>query len=353
MRTMTPQGRSVGVWRRRSGTRLGLLAWALSGALAASATLAGDFHPTDLDQLELLFLSTDFGPQAIATCNTQGCFDEPFTEIADIADMYCDTVAGAIPGAVGYAPEGCIRWWEDQSPFNCGVCGTGAHSDEWIAGHKHGQDDLQKPALVTDCLNGRACARLPRVSEMGPNATQIACLELETDDTVEVSGDFSLLLLVAPRDQGADWWYFGTSNNGLLHSVSDDSLFFRAGATTLQMITVADAVDPRGGVWQLIEVHRSASGQYQVLVNGDDVTAAGPPTNTATYAHRYLGAQNCNGTSEGLVGDVAAFMLYADRLTAAEQQMVRDFLDQTYDFDRFFDDGFESGTTAAWSSTSP
>ena len=331
------------------GQRIGWMAWSLAFVLVATAE-AG-FVPTDLDNLALYFTSQDFGPIAIATCSTQACFDESLTELADISRMYCDTVAGAIPGAVGYAPEGCVRWWEDQGPFDCGACGTGELDDEWIRGHKHGQDDLQKPALVSDCLNGQPCARFPRVSEMGPNATQIACLETETDDTVTVSGDFSLMLLVAPRDQGADWWYTGAPNNGLLHSVATDSLFFRAGATELQRISIAGAVEPAGGVWQLIEIHRNGAGQYEVIVNGEDVTLPGPPTNTAPYSHRYLGAQNCNGTVEGLVGDVAVFLLYADRLTPSERQQIRNYIDGLYDYHRFYADGFESGDTSAWSTS--
>jgi hypothetical protein len=322
----------------------------LAPGLGAAPAVNG-FVPTDLDHLEFFVVSTDFGPQAIATCNTQACYDEPFTEIADISRLYCDTVPGAIPGAVGYAPEGCVRWWEDQGPFDCGLCGTGEQDDEWVRGHRHGQDDLQKPALVTDCLNGQPCARLPRVSEMGPNATQIACHELENDDSLEIAGAFSAILLVAPRDQAEDWWYFGAPNNGLLHSVMNDSLFFRASSSELMPITVAGAVDPSGGVWQLIEVYRNGAGRIEVWVDGEEVTAPGPPTNGQILVHRYLGAQNCNGATEGLVGDLAAFLLFSDRLTVAERVQLRDWFEATYQLSRVFDDGFESGDTAAWSRT--
>lgn len=334
---------------------MGFGAWAgISTALvltvASSYGARAGVEPTDLGSLELFFISTDFGPQSIATCNSQACYDEPFTEIADIDRLYCDTTAGLIPGAVGYAPEGCVRWWEDQGDFDCGLCGTGEQNDEWVRGHRHGQDDLQKPALVSSCLGGQPCARLPTVAEMGPNATQIACLELETNDTVRVDGDFSLFFLAAPRDQSADWWYFGTSNNGLLHSVADDSLYFRVDATALFRLSTPGALRPAG--WHLIEVHRNLAGSFQVIVDGRDRTRAGLPANPASYFHRYLGAQNCNGTTGGMIGDMAAFLLYTRRLSPAESEQVRGFLDQTFQYTRFFTDGFESGDLSAWSSSS-
>lgn len=336
--------------RGRSVTRP--VAIALVLILMASAVVWAGDPPTELDNLVIYFTSQDFGPAAIATCNTQQCFDEPFTEIADVEDLYCDTVAAAIPGAVGYAPEGCIRWWEDQGPFDCGACGTGVQDDEWVTGHRHGQDDRQKPALVSNCVNGQPCARIPRLAEMGPNATQIACVELEFDDAVEVSGDFSLMFLVAPRDQSDDWWYFGESNNGLRHSAVDETLFFRAGATAEVQIsdTFAVAVDEQR--WQLIEVHRNGAGQYQVLVNERDVTAPGNPSNTAPYAHRYLGAQNCNGVTGGMVGDIALFVLYSDLLTPTERQTLRAYIDGLYNYNGLFTDGFELGDTSGWSTAS-
>lgn len=315
----------------------------------ATPTLAGDSTPTDLDNLELYFTSLDFGPQAIAQCSTQTCFDERFTELVDIDRLYCDTAAGAIAGAVGYAPEGCVRWWEDQGPHNCGACGTGDQNDEWVQGHRHGQDDLQKPALVTDCVNGQPCARIPRLGEMGSNATQIACVELEFDDVVQVSGDFSLLFLVAPRNQGDDWWYFGESNNGLRHSAVDETLFFRAGATPEVQISRTFAVEVVSQRWQLIEIYRDGAGRYQVFVNEEDVTAPDNPSNTAPYAHRYLGAQNCNGTSGGMVGDVALFALYSDLLNSTERQQLRDYIDGIYNYNGLFASSFEAGDTSDWS----
>ncbi len=321
------------------------------GLVAVHQIAWGGTTPTDLDNLVVYFTATDLGPMPVATCNTQQCFDERFTEIADISELYCDTVAGAIPGAVGYAPEGCVRWWEDQGPHNCGACGSGAQDDEWVRGHKHGQDDRQKPAFVSDCVNGQPCVRIPRVAEMGPNATQMACLELEFDDVVQASGDFSLLLLVAPRNQADDWWYFGDSNNGLRHSASDETLFFRAGATPEVQISEPFAITVQEQRWQLIEIYRNAAGQYQVLVNGQDVTAAGNPSNTATYDHRYLGAQNCNGSSGGMVGDLGLFLFYSDLLQIAEQQALRVFIDGLYNFNGLLSDDFESGDTSNWSST--
>lgn len=327
-------------------------AWILVSLLilVPEATAGTGAEPDDFGPLELYFISTDFGPQAIATCSTQACYDEPFTEIADISRVYCDTTPGAISGAVGYAPEGCVRWWEDQGDHDCGLCGTGEQSDEWIRGHKHGQDDLQKPAYVSSCLHGEPCARIPTVADLGPNATQIACLELETNDTVRVDGDFSLFFLAAPRDQPADWWYFGTSNNGLLHSVADDSLYFRADATQLFQLSTPGAMPPIG--WHLIEVHRDTAGRFEVRIDGRDRTLPDLPANSASYFHRYLGAQNCNGTSEGMVGDIATFLLYSRRLGSDESRQVREYLDDLFQFTRFFSDGFESGDLAGWSSHS-
>ena len=313
----------------------------LGGFLFFSIPLfAGPSTPSDISSLVLYFESTDFGPNAIATCSTQSCFLEPNTEILDISRMYCDTTAGVVPGSTGYAPEGCVRWWEDQGPFNCGACGVAPHDDEWIRGHEHGQDDVAKPAYISDCLNGRPCARLPTVAEMGPNAGQIACFELQSTDTVMVNGNFSVFLLVAPRDQASDWWYYGNSNNGLRHNVSDDSLSFRTSATPEVLATGPGAVDVSGDQWQLIEIHRAA-GNYQIIVDGEDVTLPGVETNTAPYEHRYLGAQNCNGLTGGMVGDLAAFLLYDKVLNVSEREIVRQHLTSLYALDLLFADGFE------------
>ena len=320
------------------------------GLVLSPVAEAGGFSPTDLNNLELFFISTDFGPEAIATCNTQSCYDEVNSEIISLDRMYCDTSPGAIPGAVGYAPEGCVRWWEDQGSHDCGACGIDNHSGEWITGHEHGQDDLQKPAYVSDCLNGQPCGRIPTVAEMGGNASQMACWELQSNDSVQVNGDFSILFLVAPRDQADDWWYFGNANNGLRHNVVDDSLTFRAGATPAVLLTGPNAVDVSGGQWHLIEIYRNQAGAYRIFVNGEEVTLAGAETNTASYEHRYLGAQICNGTNGGMIGDVAAFALYSDFLNAAERDQIRAYFESVFTLSLLFRDGFESGDTSAWSS---
>lgn len=329
-----------------------LTIWGCSLLLSGPALAGGPFSPTDLDNLQLFFLSTDFGPNAIATCSTESCYQEINTEILDLSRMYCDTTPGAMPGAMGYAPDGCVRWWEDQGPFDCGTCGQAPHDDEWVRGHEHGQDDIAKPAYVPDCLNGQPCARLPTVAEMGPNAGQIACLELQNNDTVMVTGNFTVFLLVAPRDQAVDWWYFGNPNNGLRHNVVDDSLSFRTNATPEVLVTGPGAIDVSGGQWQLIEIHR-VGGNYQVIVNGEDVTLPGAASNTALYEHRYLGAQNCNGITGGLVGDLAAFLLYNDRLLEGERASVRDYFESHYTLDLLFADDFESGDVLAWSRAIP
>ena len=327
--------------------------WGFSLLFFCGFAIAGeDPDPPNLDNTVLFFVSTDFGPNAIADCSSLSCFQEVNTEILDLSRMYCDTQAGTLAGATGYAPEGCIRWWEDQGPFDCGNCGQPPHDDEWVTGHEHGQDDVAKPARIIDCLNGQPCARLPTVTEMGPNAGQIACFELQSTDTVRVSGNFTIYLLVAPKDQTNDWWYFGNPNNGLRHNVVDDSLSFRTNATTEVLLTSPDALDVSGDQWQLVEIHR-VGGIYQVIVNGVDVTLPDVARNTALYEHRYLGAQNCNGTSGGLVGDLAAFVLYSDRLLESERTQVRDYFTSLYTLDLLLADGFESGDTDAWSGNIP
>jgi hypothetical protein len=106
------------------------------------------------------------------------------------------------------------------------------------------------------------------------------------------------------------------------------------------------------GEWQLIEIHR-ALGNYQVIVNKEAVTIPGGASNNASYEHRYLGAQNCNGISGGMVGDIAAFLLYSRVLPAKDRAVIRDYLDFYYKLDLLFGDGFEYGDLRGWSDVIP
>ncbi|MGB2692389.1 MAG: hypothetical protein WBC96_07835, partial [Thermodesulfobacteriota bacterium] len=308
------------------------------------------FHPTDLNPLMFYIESTFFNDfnnrqRSIATCNTQQCFDAP--DLTTIDRQYCDTVIdqNSIPGARGSAPSGCIRRWEDQSPY----ISNRADGTELIVGRDFGQDDHEKPIFVPNCINGHPCAR--GLVKKDPPFKQNTTFEIEVADAfanqgnpptgtppdVGLNDDFSIFHLVRPIEQSEDWWYFGCSGlRGLRHNVSDNSLFYLCGGAggvaceNQGLLTIPQAVDMNQ--WQLIEIHRDTNDNLQVVVNGEDMSL---PTNLNAgggWCYHNVTSRE-KGEADGIMeGDLAASAVYNRNLTEQERQDMRSYLDNIYDF---------------------
>lgn len=311
------------------------------------AAAADGSDPAAIPDLRLFLISTDFGPQAIATCNTQTCYDLHNTEDADLSAMYCDTGAeGGVEGAVGYAPHGCVRWWEDQSGFDCAPAGSypggrpetkvcrrqgHPHEDEWVAGHEFGQDDREKPAFVPDCINGLPCARGFNVGGLFAGAQEPAGLETQSYDVIRLSGDFSQFLLWRPVAQPRDYGVYGSATSQVRVRVSDLSLVYKPRGGLTYSLGVRKSV--RNGEWQLLEIHRDPGGSLQAVVDGVDVTSR-PVQNQDDFALRYFITNYVNRGGIGSEGDFAAFLLYDRSLDEEERQTIRDYLDSIYAYRR-------------------
>ncbi len=318
------------------------------------AETAIGFHPTDLQPLMFYVDSTFFEDfdnraRAVATCHTQDCYDlhGNSSSPTPITQSYCDTVVdeNAAVGARGVAPNGCVRRWEDQSGYVS--MRMDMFPGELLTGRDFGQDDLEKPVLVPNCVNGRACARGVPSSLPDPTFEQNTSFEIEGADAcctgnpdVVPSGtpndlglydDFSLFHLVKPTGHADDFYYFGCGPGGLRHNVADNSLDYLCGGGCVGSGTATRAGAMQLDAWQLIEVHRDATGDIQVLVDGQDVTAPVPVNSVGPWCFndvmsRFKGEQ-------AFFGDWAASAVYDRHLDETERTDVRSYLNGVYGLD--------------------
>lgn len=274
-----------------------------------------EFSPADIAGLRFYIQSTVFEDpstraRSIATCNTQACFDAG--NLASIANQYCDTIR---------FPEGCIRRWDDLSGY---LPPGGFRPPEWIAGRNFGQDDREKPLLISDCVNGHPCARGGRGAKApdGSPLPQNFSFEIEVGNTLALPGEFSTFHLVRPVAQESDYQYFGL--NGLIHRVADNSLSYRTSSSTVR-VTQGSAVT--NGAWQLIEVHRDSDRALRVFVNGVDVTFNSPILGGDAAGQNYL--SRFKGDAP-MFGDLAASLSFDRRLDEQEILDIRSYLDGIY-----------------------
>ncbi len=261
------------------------------------------FHPTDLSSVEF-FVESRHG-LSIATCNTQACREAG--DNVPLAQQFCDTDT---------FPSGCIRRWEDQSNFAPPVP---FESPEWLTGRDHGQDDLDKPGLILNCLNGRPCVR------GGFGAEQFRGLETEPNQHVgPISGPFSLYVLAKPIDQTENFYYLGFAGSELLHYIGDDSLGMRVGFGAQVPLTGPDTVAPWD--WYLIEIHRGVDNSTTALIDGYDLTL-GNPMIAGDFYFRFLFTASRNS---GFGGDLAAAMVASGELTPTEQADLRQYFAAVY-----------------------
>ncbi len=277
-----------------------------------------DFTPAALADLRFYIQSTVFEDEAtrarsIATCNTEACFT--VGNGAPIEQQYCDTTQ---------FPGGCIRRWDDLSGY---LPLGGFRPPEWVRGRNFGQDDLEKPLFVSDCVNGHPCARGGTGAQApdGSPLPQNFSFEIEVEHAMSLPGAFSIFHLVRPVVQAEDYQYFGL--NGLIHLVADDSLAYRTSATTVRL-TGADAVT--NGAWQLLEIHRDAEGRLSAFINGTDVTWNTPLATGDAAAGNYL--SRFKGDSP-MLGDLAAHLAFARHLEEQEILDIRAYLQGIYDYE--------------------
>lgn len=287
------------------------------------------FHPTDLADVAF-FVESRHG-LGVATCKTAAC--QAAGDNVPLAQHYCDT---------DLFPYGCARRWEDHSAYTPPIP---FEPPEWLNGRDHGQDDLDKPGVILDCINGRPCLR------GGLGVEQYRGLEIEPNQFIgPVSGAFSLYVLARPVAQADDYYYLGFAGTELVHEVDDDSLRLRLGFGAQIPLTGA-GVAP-AGEWSLIEVHRQSAGGLSALVNGYDQTA-GTPSSSNDFYFRFLMTSSRVG---GMEGDLAAALVVTGDLDTVERQSVRDYFAAVYALDvgtggppPVGENGIPSDVAAFWS----
>jgi hypothetical protein len=253
------------------------------------------FHPSDLSDV-LFFVESRHGLTLASG-----------TTLADYVN-YCEP-------ALFTNQVACVRRWEDQSGY------TGNPS---VVGREFGQDDVEKPVLIGDCLNGLPCVQGGPES-LSSNFVQDLSFEIELPHQAEATGAFSTFLLAKPVTQSADYAYFGFNGSVLWHVVADDSLKLRIDNGTTTTVAGAGAVDT--GDWHLIEIHRDGSDDITVVVDGTDVTS-GTPTLAGDFDFRFLFSIS---RVDAMFGQIAAFLLVDGELTSTEKGQVRTYLDAVYD----------------------
>jgi hypothetical protein len=234
----------------------------------------------------------------ITDCRTAECFAANL--FAPINMQFCDTIR---------FPDGCVRSWFDLSTFD----------------RTYGQDNAPKPGRMLNCVNGHPCVR---GGTMGDDPRPLD-VEMEGSEGIGgVAGPFSIFHLARPIPQPSNYYYFGASNNGLEHRISDNSLRFRVGGTLIQTVSVPEAITL--GQWQLIEVHRDAAGDLSTVIDGVDTSVDPKPNRLGVaMAMRFIMSRD---RSLRMYGEIAATAVYEGTLTEPEKQQIRDYLQGIYNY---------------------
>ena len=251
------------------------------------------FHPSDLADVEF-FVESRHGI-TVATG----------TDVSHV-ESYCDPAIFS---------DGCLRRWEDQS----GYVGSGG-----FVGRDFGQDDAEKPGLILDCIAGQPCVR-GGFQTQSTNWSQDLGLEIELTDAInDINGPLSVYMLTRPVSQANDFTYMGSGDSYLEHNVTNDSLTLRIGGGTPTAVTGAGAITL--DAFQLVEIHRDASDQITVVIDGVDVTL-GAPVLAGGFDFRFLFSEARN---HYMVGDMAAVLVNDGALTTTQKDQVRQYLHNVY-----------------------
>lgn len=277
------------------------------------------FSPLDLDTIRFFVQSTYIDTVLhVARCTTSTCLNEPNTEQAPIAGQYCDLTV---------CPDGCVRRWPDRSGY---VPAGGFNPPEYTEGRNFGQDDLEKPCYVPNCINGLPCVR--GGSPYG-TFTQDKYVENQVADIMSLDNAFSIFLLCRPINQAAtgNWYYLGQAHSNLQHNVSKNALMFHVnGPSPILQLTTDSSVAINE--WQLMEVHRSLDDSLTGVINGVDKTNS-PLMNAGTFRLGYLFSNFKTTGDVAMYGDIAAAVVYEGELTEVEKQLVRDYFNNIYHYD--------------------
>lgn len=269
----------------------------------------------------------------IARCETNDCLTEPFTELVSIDGQYCDVTNDC--------GEGCVRRWLDQSDYSINNDGNPTTFDlpEYSTGRNFGQDDIVKPCYIDNCVNGQPCVRGGGGVPFATDGTeQDKYVELQLNDYVHLSGAFSIFMLAKPVAQTEDWFYFGFNSDFFRHRVADNYLQIRIHPDNgVWRVTPNNSVALN--VWQLIEIHRDASDQITVYINGIDKTNV-PSSNggkiilPGEFSFGYLlsaGKTDAKlGNELSMHGDMAAFLVYDKLTSGTENNSIREYFDANY-----------------------
>lgn len=303
-----------------------LLSCAITCGLAAQsrALRSEEFNPGDLDNLEMFLESTK--GLAIAT-NTS---DEAYRATGE------NTPLDQLWSDQRRFPHGTVRWWLDQSPYR---------NDKRIrpnrvfkTGRDFGQDDHDRPGYIPDGCHGKPCVRGGLIGDgKGELHNKQPCyfeLQLESRD-FRIDGPFSLFLLVRPVQQPRPAVILGQFHRSVLIQNSDQNRleWKNLGPRIPLSADSSFALDK----WHLLEVHRNEDTTLECVIDSKDVTAAGAK-DKQPFVFMFLFNNNKGQGFAGLspfAGDIAALIIYKDRLTADERNDVRRYLDRNYELRLF------------------
>ncbi|MEM9556883.1 MAG: LamG domain-containing protein [Acidobacteriota bacterium] len=271
-------------------------------AFYVAAPVAG-FHPVDLPGVRF-FVESRVGV-AVAACDTSDC--RAAGDNAPLDRQFCD---------LSTFPDGCARRWQDQSDY---VPALGFEPPEWTRGRDFGQDDLDKPGFVLDCVNGLPCLR------GGPGEVEDRTFEIEPGQQVDgVTGPFSIAVLARPRAQDDDSFLFGFAGSELSRRVTSDT--HRARIAFGGTVTLAPAGEVPVDAWHLFELHRDAADAVRLLIDGVDVTE-GAQVAPGEMRFRFLLSV---ARVRAFHGDVALALVVDGELDAAQRQELRNYVARTY-----------------------
>lgn len=312
-----------------------IFTWLFIISVFSITQVYAQFNPNDVSDL-VFFVETSNSSISethhVATCETDFCLNHSNSEAAVITEQYCDVT--------GSCNEGCVRRWIDQSNYIENNNGDAPvfYAPEYTNGRNFGQDDSVKPCYITDCVNGKPCIRGGGgVSFATDYTSQDKYLEIQINDFINLSGEFSIFLLAKPVSQTQDWDYFGQSTDYFRHRWENNYLQLRVHPNTVYRVTPNNSVTLNQ--WQLIEVHRDALNKITVYINGLDKTNVPsistpdiilPGTFTIGYLFSAFKTNSKIGEEKSMHGDIAGFLVYDKKTSTTENASIRSYFDSNY-----------------------
>jgi len=261
--------------------------------------------------------------RSVVTCGDWDCFDSNNErDLGPLSIHYCDLTK---------FPEGCIRRWEDQSGHISSR--SNMFPGELLTGRDIGQDDLEKPGIIMDCINGHPCIRggsdyRDPDGNVHPDLYQNASMDMENADEFRFSGEFSLIMLFRPVIQDAidgDAVIFGHAHNGVWVDMADSCLYMKFGGG-IPVKKLSDKIEINQ--WHFLEVHMDNDGNLEAYVNGVKTSA---PSLSVTGG--WIQSGNIMSNSKGwkhFMGDLALLAVYNENMIDMERQIARNYVKKIY-----------------------